>query len=65
MKISGQCPKCGCKEIICFSPHRKKIFSSSIVINSFKMARLEKYICKNCGFVEEYVLKEDIQEFDD
>lgn len=29
------------------------------------MARLEKYICKNCGFVEEYVLKEDIQEFDD
>lgn len=64
MKVNKKCPKCQSENIIIHpKQHSKMINYNSLVVDSFHNARVERYICKNCGFFEEYIIKEDLKKF--
>lgn len=52
MKKSNFCPKCNSKKIV--KAYDKARFNNAISINSFKVATSTKYICCDCGYIEEY-----------
>lgn len=65
MKKNKHCPKCNSKEIAKF-PDKKGKFNvyNSLAVDALHTARVERYICKACGYMEEYVVVEDIKYFD-
>jgi predicted nucleic-acid-binding Zn-ribbon protein len=50
---SGQCPKCGSSEIYSGRAHNQR---SAMNISMFKHARLEDFVCADCGYIESYVI---------
>ena len=60
MKNTGQCPKCGGREIA-HSPGGKMDGQSNVNFgNAFcpTLIRISHYVCKNCGFAELWVDRE-------
>ncbi len=57
---SGPCPKCGSKEIY-LAPYRIKLTHGrhSMQLGIFDFAKIEEYICAECGFIESYLAGEE------
>lgn len=55
---SGQCPKCGSREVFC-NTNRKfpALHTITVAAGSFgnRYAPLDVYICVTCGYVESYI----------
>lgn len=64
MKNRKYCPKCQSTDIVIIDgytdPHSG---GNSIALGStiFSMINVDRYICCNCGFTEEWINKEDIE----
>ena len=59
MKTTGKCPKCGGTDLIVIPPSygvRGNIISGQTI---FSFVRCQRYVCGDCGFIEEYVGKQD------
>lgn len=57
---SGICPKCSSSNIYA-DGDPKRGDRCTIPISSWKKLFLDTYVCLDCGFVEEYVCKEDLK----
>lgn len=64
MKKNKICPKCESKDMIYLAPQKRQNAYTDLVIDHTTIAKIERYICKNCGFLEEYVVLEDIKKLD-
>ena len=51
MRKSGFCPKCGSADLVVVEPGLYNSFPAGM----FAAARLERYVCLDCGFSEEWV----------
>ncbi|MCB0731268.1 MAG: hypothetical protein KDC88_09565 [Ignavibacteriae bacterium] len=51
---TGKCPKCNSREIY---KHSSVTARSNLAVSMFKQARLQDYICGQCGYLEVYVYK--------
>ena len=58
MKSAGICPKCSSKDIVIIGGSEKAPFNR--ITLSFLLGNIwiVKYICSNCGFIEEWVENE-------
>lgn len=61
MKKTGICPKCGSQDIILLPANKKVNAYIDFVIDGRHFARVDRYVCRNCGYIEEYVVKEDVK----
>jgi len=61
MQKTGQCPKCKSTEVYTNADGSKQGERSFILISLFKNVRVNSCICLNCGYVEEYVEQESMQ----
>ncbi len=50
---SGKCPKCGSGEIYRGRAHNQR---SALNTSILKYARLEDFVCADCGLVESYII---------
>lgn len=57
MKNTQICPKCDSREI----KVGKRGGYSAIALGFFLGAATDVYVCKSCGYVEEYVVEKSIQ----
>ena len=56
MKNTKCCPKCGSKEIVHFDGQTGNYRTENVVHTGLiSSARIDRYICCNCGFSEEWV----------
>jgi predicted nucleic-acid-binding Zn-ribbon protein len=53
---NGKCPKCNSREIYKNSSVSSR---STLVVSLFKQARLQDYVCSQCGYLEVYVFKSE------
>lgn len=53
---TGKCPKCNSREIF---KHTGNSHGSFLTVSAFKQARLEDYVCTQCGYTEGYIVKEE------
>ena len=61
MKDTKMCPKCKAMHIVRIDGYRGAYGSGNYVDTSFFSAvNVNRYICCNCGFTEEWIDKEDI-----
>lgn len=60
MKATGICPKCNGTEIYTDAGITKRGDRSSIGASSWTKLFVDVYICRSCGFVEEYVCSNDL-----
>ena len=63
MKYSKKCPKCGSSDILCAKGYTGGYGSGSNIMYGatiFSAVDVDRYICGNCGFIEHYVRKPDI-----
>ena len=62
MKQSKTCPKCGSKEVIFIAENMKgDELGDHIYCGFFTAATVNRHICCDCGYTEQYVNKSDIQ----
>ena len=57
MKTTGRCPKCGSKNLYITDP----VLSASFQMGAFSSARLSRYICCDCGYLEEWVTGKNLE----
>jgi hypothetical protein len=57
---SGVCPKCQSEEVYVTPNYFTDC--GKLVIHFFAKLNLERYLCINCGFTEEYVMVKDFQD---
>ena len=57
MKIKKACPKCQSTDIVRFDAYGVR---NNINTSAFDTVNVNKYICCSCGFVEEWIDKEDL-----
>jgi predicted nucleic-acid-binding Zn-ribbon protein len=56
---NGKCPKCSSREIF---KHSAVTARSNLAVSFFNQAKLEDYVCTQCGYLESYVNKaEDLK----
>ena len=63
MKNSKTCPKCGCYEIVRVEGSAGPYGSgNNIMIGAtiFSAINVNRYVCLNCGYSEEWIDKEDL-----
>ncbi len=64
MKYTKQCPKCGSYDIL-YAKGYTGGYGSGINImygaTIFSAVDVDRYICGNCGYVEHFVRKQDIE----
>ena len=58
---NGKCPKCDSTEIY-HGEKRRSNGISVMMVSSFNQAWLDNYVCTQCGYVESYVLEQDMLE---
>lgn len=62
MKRSGLCPKCGSSNVLhidtCGLWNRNAY--QQIIVKQ-KTIQIEKYICQDCGYIESYVIDNDLK----
>ena len=64
MKRTNTCPKCGKHNIVRFDGFAGPYGSGNHVMTGatvFSAANVNRYVCCDCGFTEEWVDREDIQ----
>lgn len=63
MRNTHRCPKCGQTDIVCI-PASEWMFSRGINVytgfHSGSKVLVERYICKNCGYLEHWVKREHL-----
>ncbi|GFI62310.1 hypothetical protein IMSAG049_01492 [Clostridiales bacterium] len=63
MKNTKTCPKCGSRDIVISDGYAGAYGSGNNIqtgMTNFSAVGVDRYICCNCGFVEEWINKEDI-----
>ncbi len=63
MKNSGICPKCGSNDIMRVDGHAGAYGSGNNIMlgmTIFSAVKVNRYICMNCGFTEEWIDREDL-----
>lgn len=63
MKNTNKCPKCGSDDIIRVNGSSRGYGAGNnimIGMTIFSAVKVNRYICCNCGFCEEWIDKEDI-----
>lgn len=63
MKNTNKCPKCGSDDIIRVNGSSRGYGAGNnimIGMTVFSAVKVNRYICCNCGFCEEWIDKEDI-----
>lgn len=61
MKNSNKCPKCNSSEIYSDESFGNRGGRSAIGISNWSRIFVTAYVCTNCGLVEEYVDKRDLE----
>lgn len=67
MKNTKTCPKCKSKDIVIFSGSKRgsgtRGFCNSLFlgISAFSAVYINRYICCNCGYTEEWISKKDLE----
>ena len=62
MKDTKMCPKCKSIRVVRIDGYHGAYGSGNYVETSFfSSVKVNRYICCNCGFTEEWIDKEDIQ----
>ena len=64
MKISGKCPKCGSSDIVRVNAEVGPSGSGNNIIigkTIFSAVKVNRYICCECGYAEEWIDKNDIE----
>lgn len=61
MKYTKQCPKCGSYDIL-YAKGSLEAYGtgSNIVVTMFSAVDVDRYICGNCGYVEHFVRRNQI-----
>lgn len=62
MKKSGLCPKCGSSRVLHIDTRglwNRNAYQQIIVKQ--KTIQTEKYICQDCGYIESYVIDDDLK----
>lgn len=62
MKTTKSCPKCQSTEIYTNEGHSKQGDRARFQISSFSTALISSYICTSCGFIEEYLENDDLND---
>lgn len=63
---NGKCPKCGNTNIAALQRPsvapavKSNIMMEHIFLGFGKAARLKHYVCRKCGYLEHYIMDEDI-----
>ena len=63
----GVCPKCGSTDVVAIEKPivthgmTGNILREHIPRSLFKEAALEHYVCKHCGYLERYIIKEHLK----
>jgi transposase-like protein len=61
MKNNNKCPKCNSSDILRVNgSNRGYGAGNNIIASTFSIVNVNRYICCNCGFCEEWIDKEDI-----
>jgi len=61
------CPKCGNTDIAIFKPAtfnarvNGNILMNHIPVGFMKSARIQHYVCRKCGYLEHYIIDEDVK----
>lgn len=61
MKKTGKCSKCGSHDILLLPANKRSNAYIDFVVDGNHFARVDRYVCRNCGYFEEYIVKEDIK----
>lgn len=64
MKNSKTCPKCGMFDIVRIDGHAGPYGSgNNIMVGAtiFSAINVNRYVCLNCGYSEEWIDKEDVE----
>ena len=62
-----KCPKCENTDIAIFRPAKintrveGNVLRNHIPTGFMKSARIQHFVCKKCGFIEHYIMEEDIK----
>lgn len=62
MKTTGTCPKCNSNSIYTDVTNMKRGDRCAIPISSWGKLFIDTYLCLDCGYVEEYICKEDLND---
>jgi len=61
MKEIRKCPKCESGRILVLPAKRMESRGVRTGVTAFSLLRPQMYVCKECGFVEEYFTKAQIR----
>ena len=62
MKKTGRCPKCDSDNILTNEGQSKAGDRVSIPVTGWRSMHFAQYICMQCGFLEEYLSRDDLAE---
>lgn len=65
MKNTNRCPKCGSGDIVRIDGHAGPYASGNNIMlgaTIFSAVNVNRYICCSCGFTEEWIDREDLEE---
>lgn len=57
MKNTGRCPKCGSSDLLTPEPG----LYNSFPIRFFANAKIQRYVCRSCGYTEEWIAEESME----
>lgn len=57
MKNTGRCPKCGSSDLLTPEPG----LYNSFPIRLFANAKIQRYVCRSCGYTEEWIAEESME----
>ncbi len=63
MKNTHRCPKCGNTEILFIEGYAGAYASGNNIMTGltiFSAVKVDRYVCANCGYSEEWIRREDI-----
>lgn len=61
MKLTGTCPKCQSNEVYAELGAFKRGERGSIPLGNWTHFYVDMYICTQCGYLEEYMTKDDLE----
>ncbi len=61
MKNTKTCPKCGSKDIV-FVPSAWSGRDGNVISAVFMNYKVDRYVCADCGYCEEWVEKDKLQD---
>ena len=57
MRNTGCCPKCGGTDLLAVEPG----LYNSFPIGFFTNAKIQRYVCRGCGYTEEWIAEESME----